>query len=199
MASEILMGDLTDGGVVQGQSSGASSQLFLSENNVGIGTTNPCSTLDVENGKLVVQTTSSSYGLVQILNPSNAEASMAFAAGVTGGQGGTIQCPSGNLWIIGAGSYGNAATVFGIANANVGYILAANSSGYVGIGTTAPTATLDVNPGTISNSNPNLRLQGTTSTIPSGGKAGDVQIYSSGSTNRMYVNFNGTWHYATLT
>jgi predicted outer membrane repeat protein len=113
---------------------------------LGIGTSNPCSRLDVEGGKLVVQTTSNSYGQVQILNPSGNEASMAFAGNVTGGQGGAIECPTvNNLWILGAGSYSNPATVFGIANVGLGkYILAANSNGNVGIGTTNPGATLDV-------------------------------------------------------
>ncbi len=128
----------------------ASSVLTLLANGlVGIGTTNPCSTLDVENGKLVVQTTHSSYGQVQVLNngtsSTDTEASMAFAAGVTGGQGGTIQCPTSNLWMLGAGSYSNPSTVFGIANVGFGgYILAANSSGRVGIGTTNPGSSLSI-------------------------------------------------------
>lgn len=55
MASEILMGDLTDGGVVQGQSTEASSQLFLSETSVGIGTTIPQTILDIAGGDILVQ------------------------------------------------------------------------------------------------------------------------------------------------
>jgi hypothetical protein len=54
-------------------------------------------------------------------------------------------------------------------------------------------------PGTISDSNPNIRLEGVTSTIPSGGNNGDIQIYESGTTRRLYVKINGTWRYSALT
>jgi hypothetical protein len=74
-----------------------------------------------------------------------------------------------------------------------------DSSGYVGIGTISPTAGLDVNPGGISDSNPNIRLRGVTSTPPSSGNDGDIQVYESGSTRRLYIKINGTWRYASLT
>ncbi len=71
--------------------------------------------------------------------------------------------------------------------------------GKVGIGTTEPTAKLDVDPGTISGANPNIRLRGVTSTVPTGGNAGDVVIYESGSTRRLYIKIGSTWRYVNLT
>jgi hypothetical protein len=75
------------------------------------------------------------------------------------------------------------------------------NGGNVGINTPSPTAKLDVNPGTISVTNPNIRLRGVTSTAPTAGQgqAGDVLVYESGSTRRLYINVNGNWHYSTLT
>lgn len=70
--------------------------------------------------------------------------------------------------------------------------------GKLGIGATSPTAKLDVDPGTVSASNPNLRLRGTVSSVPSGGNNGDVLIYSSGSTRRLYIKVDSAWRYIGL-
>lgn len=37
------------------------------------------------------------------------------------------------------------------------------------------------------------------SSVPTGGSSGDIALYESGGTRRMYCNVNGTWRYAALT
>jgi hypothetical protein len=72
------------------------------------------------------------------------------------------------------------------------------TDGNVGMGTNVATAKLDLNPGVVSNSNPNIRLRGITNVVPFGGNDGDVQIYSNDVTNRFYIKINGAWKYMDL-
>jgi hypothetical protein len=104
----------------------------------------------------------------------------------SGTNGGSVYLDGGRLGQ-GTGKYGN--------------ILMQSFWGYgnVGIGMTSPTAKLDINPGTISDTNPNIRLRGATSTAPSSGQNGDIQIYENGTTRRLYIKINGSWRYVNLT
>jgi hypothetical protein len=67
--------------------------------------------------------------------------------------------------------------------------------GKVGVGTIVPTASLDVKPGAIASDNPNLRLQGTTATPPTGGQDGDIQVYDGSLGKRLYMKIGGAWGY----
>lgn len=37
------------------------------------------------------------------------------------------------------------------------------------------------------------------SSVPTGGNEGDILLYESGGTRRIYAKINGTWRYSTLT
>lgn len=94
--------------------------------------------------------TNNSYGQFQIGNPtSNGEASIGFVSGETSmGNSPTSSNGIGNVWAVGAGVYGISGSNFGIGNEAYGNaILNISSSGYVGIGTNTPSATLEVNGG----------------------------------------------------
>jgi hypothetical protein len=151
------------------QAGGSTKGIFIkSGGNVGIGNTSPTTLLQIGNGgagKLTVYSQDSGYGQFEIGNPaSGGEASMAFISGVTG-WGASSANGSSYVWDIGANNYGIGGNKFGIGNqAYGGVILAVQSNGNVGIGTTAPNASLNVVGSTIlvnptgGNYNENLRL-----------------------------------------
>ncbi|HAJ80540.1 MAG TPA: hypothetical protein DCO75_12315 [Fibrobacteres bacterium] len=161
----------------------SSEVTVTSEGKVGIGTTSPGYRLDIQQGdaRILGSRYSSTGDPARLyLGDGNAGVAAMYGTGLRigvykSGGGGTLGSNSCDAMAI------------------------AETSGNVGIGQTNPTAKLDVNPGTISDSNPNIRLEGVTSTVPSGGNNGDIQIYESGTTRRLYVKINGTWRYSALT
>jgi len=114
---------------------------------IGIGTTSPNTALHINGGKLVIQSTRGSYGQIQIANPDIGEATLVQVAGVTGGYGGILTSSSSKyIWALGPGSYGTTPDKFNIGNNYLGKPLLSMdaTTGQIGIGTTTPTATLEV-------------------------------------------------------
>jgi len=126
---------------------------------VGIGTATPAGVLQVNSsstttdGKVIISSPSYNFAQLQIGNPSGAEASMSFIPGVTAfGTAPTSSYTNSAIWTLGSGVWGIAATTFGIGNKEyAGSILNVKSTGSVGIGTSTPAATLDVNGVALSN------------------------------------------------
>ncbi|MGB2606241.1 MAG: hypothetical protein WBC78_21730, partial [Candidatus Sulfotelmatobacter sp.] len=125
------------------------SALFQAGADIGIGTENPGNLLHVSGGKIISQGTNGSYGLAQLVNTKVGEATLVQAAGVSGGIGGTLISLSNNyIWASGPGSYGTTPDHFNIGSNGVAGGVAVSvlaPSGNVGIATTTPGATLDVN------------------------------------------------------
>ncbi len=152
---------------------------FAHNGDVGIGNSSPGTLLEVgsggSTGKLEIDSADTSYGEFQIGNPtSGGEASMAFVSGMTSlGDSPASTNGTSFVWDIGAGNYGIAGNKFGIGNeAYGGVILTVQSNGNVGIGTTAPDATLDVNG--------HVDITGTTPTF---GACGSSPVFNGGSTD----------------
>jgi hypothetical protein len=143
-----------------------------SDGNVGIGVTTPNTKFDIAGNAQIYGDSWASTGDEAILN-------LGFGShGIKAKYGTGVQ--------ISASGAAEAVTIL-------------ETTGNVGIGVTGPTAKLDVDPGTVSDSSPNMRLRGVTSTVPSGGQNGDIQVYVSGTTRRLYIKISGTWRYAALT
>jgi len=176
---------------------GNGSTLVIDEANnmVGVGTATPASTLHVHEGKIVLESDSGNFSQLQILNSDNSnEVSILLASGVTGGQGGEIVNPPGQKWFIGAGSYGQPTTTFGICNgAYEGYVLSALSNGNVGIGTTSPATALQVNGAiTVGGAGAPQIVSGTlapTISLPNG----SLFLRTDGTGPNLYVRQNGAW------
>lgn len=158
------------------------SSLYLNSNssgNVGIGTTSP-------SYKLTVSISGSSCDGISVTDGSGNLRGFLARSGLVGGQAyGFLELYDDS----------NTIQIKLHSESHDSFI----NYGNVGIGTTSPTAKLDVNPGTISDSNPNIRLRGVTSTAPSGGNDGDIQVYSSGATKRLYIKIASAWYYVNLT
>ncbi|WP_320054427.1 hypothetical protein [uncultured Acetobacteroides sp.] len=92
-------------------------------------------------GKVLIQSNSSNYGQLQVLNPSTAEASICFI-GLGSTLGPSPQSKGGNshIWVLGNNIWGNGGDVFGIGNhdrylqSGNGQIFYVKSNGTVGIG-----------------------------------------------------------------
>ena len=130
---------------------------ILQNGNTGIGTVNPATKLHIA-------------GAESTLNGENAAIRIS-------------NTNSTNNWILRAGATGTATPVDGFTIAdNNAYRLAINSSGFVGIGTTAPAALLDVNGTTTTNG-----FQVSNGTVITKMQSGSVTVGSSASGQLVYT------------
>ena len=126
------------------------SDIYFSGGNTGIGTTTPAAPLHVmSNGKVVIESSNGPYGQLQLVNPNVGEASILFASDPSGGIGGNMTSVDPNhIWIIGLGQLGmpsNKLIFYNPHMSGVPTMTMDAPSGNVGIGTTDPKTTLDVN------------------------------------------------------
>jgi hypothetical protein len=130
---------------------------------VGIGATNPSSytKLDIEGDKLLIRSTSNSWGQLQVANPIDNESTIAIAAGGTGSPGNDTTYI--RQWIMGINPYGVGVDKFSITNkgltTSAPFVIL--EGGNVGIGTTNPGAKLELS-GTGGNQTPVLKITSTT-------------------------------------
>lgn len=177
-------------------SAGNGSALNLGTTKVGIGTSTTESALHVK-------------GPVSLINDSSISALISGSGAgkiyTTRYTGGSYPFTFDGHLVFQARTYsGNGHNIiFATHSPGVGVRLAMmiSDSGKVGIGDTNYTnAMLQIKPpSSISDDCPNIRLRGTTSSTPTGGQDGDVQIYENGTTRRFYIKINSNWKYATLT
>ncbi len=116
---------------------------------IGLLNLNPAGLLDIDagdrqgmDGKLLLRSSSGSYGQIQILNPTSEEASIAFIARGSGfGQWPTSADGHSRVWVMGTNAWGGGGDIFAIGNNQYaidhgdGKLLTIKSTGEVGIGT----------------------------------------------------------------
>lgn len=121
--------------------------LFISSSgNVGIGTTSPNAKLE-STGKTLSRTTDSGWGQSAVANPNDAEVGFVWAAGGTGYPGVTSTYT--RQWIAGLSPFSTGTDRWSLTNKTLGANTAITvlEAGNVGIGTTTPTAKLQVSAG----------------------------------------------------
>ena len=120
------------------------------DGNVGIGTCTPTAHLQVNDGKVVINSTSGGWGQLQLTNANACEVTVVLAASVSAGWGGALTSAcSDYVWAFGTGSFGATSNKFVIGNNGIGgaALTVVAPSGNVGIGTTCPLYKLQVNGG----------------------------------------------------
>jgi hypothetical protein len=117
---------------------------IASAGNVGIGTTAPAVKFHVDGGKSLSRTTDSSWGQSAVANPNDAEVGFVWAAGGTGYPGVTSTYT--RQWIAGLNPFGTGMDRWSLTNKTLGANTAITvlEGGNVGIGTTGPSAKLQV-------------------------------------------------------
>lgn len=162
--------------------------------NIGVSTPTPLAKMHIEGGKLVVNSTSGSYGIMQLTNPNVDEATLVMASGVSAGYGGVLtSSKSDYIWALGPGSYGTTPDRFNIGNNGYGgaifTVLA--PTGNVGIGTTAPQKPLHVAGETRIAALPALAF----TRIVTSNANGDLQSLALPTSNptTSYLRGDGTW------
>jgi hypothetical protein len=121
--------------------SAAESIVIKANGNVGINTTSPSTVarLHTNGNKILVTSTSSGWGQLQVANTSDGESTIAIAAGGSGSPGNDTTYT--RQWIVGINPFGVGVDRFSITNKTLGAsapFTILNDSGNVGIGSTNP-------------------------------------------------------------
>ena len=141
--------------------------------------------------KSSVVSTDNSFGQFQIGNPtSNGEASIGFVSGASSmGDSPVSGNGSANIWAVGAGVWGMSGSTFAIGNSGYGGpILNVTSGGQVGIGTSTPSAQLD-----LQKNGSNLLSVKNTGGSPANIDFGTYNISSSYPQARISTLDDGSW------
>jgi hypothetical protein len=99
------------------RNSSATLMTILGGGNVGINTS-PVTKLHVNEGKILVRSTTSNWGQLQVANPNEAEASITIAASGTGSPG--VDSTYLFQWVMGINPFGTGTTNFAITNRTLG-------------------------------------------------------------------------------
>jgi hypothetical protein len=152
--------------------------------NVGIGTTNPSSLLELKS-------TSSSYGMFRLTNPnSNGESSIGYR---------DASDSDAQSWVLGKNLNGVTDDSFGLYRNGTTH-MTLSTAGNIGIGTTSPGATLDVNGNQRLNGNLTFGTDQTAYFIHGPANGGAIRLRSNGisGTDRDVqfgnINNNGSWN-----